>query len=310
MKRESRERRAAAGPDRELRQLLDQLNEGAYVTDSGRRILFWNRAAERISGYRRSEVQGRRCADNILVHIDGRGRSLCRGLCPLGATLRDGRARRGEIFLHHKDGHRVPVRVRTLPRRDRRGSVVQAIELFEDLSEKLDLGARIEELRKLAMVDRLTGAANRYFTEKSLEARLEDRRRFASPLGVIFFDIDDFKRINDRFSHRVGDRALRTVARTLQSNVRSADLVGRWGGEEFLVIVGHADGRILRRIAEKLRLLVERSVFWEKEFPLHVTLSGGATLARQADTVRTLVERADLLMYRSKRAGKNRVSFS
>ncbi len=309
MKREAKEGQAA-GPDRELRRLLDALNDGAYVTDGGRRIIFWNRAAERISGYRRSEVQGRRCADNILVHVDGRGRSLCRGCCPLGATLRDGRTRRGEIFLRHKDGHRVPVRVRTLPRRDRLGNIVQAIELFDDLSEKLDLGARIEELRKLAMVDRLTGAANRYFTEKSLEARLEDRRRLASPLGVIFFDIDDFKRINDRFSHRVGDRALRTVARTLQSNVRSADLVGRWGGEEFLVIVGHADGRILRRIAEKLRLLVERSVFREKERPVNVTLSGGATLAREHDTVQTLVERADLLMYRSKRAGKNRVSFS
>ncbi len=310
MKREARERQATAGPDPELRRLLDALNEGAYVTDAGRRILFWNRAAERISGYRRGEVQGRRCADNILVHVDGRGRSLCRGCCPLGATLRDGRARRGEIFLHHKDGHRVPVRVRTLPRRDPHGGIFQAIELFEDLSEKLDLGARIEELRKLAMVDRLTGAANRYFTEKSLEARLEDRRRFSSPLGVIFFDVDDFKRVNDRFSHRVGDRALRTVARTLQSNVRSADLVGRWGGEEFLVIVGHADGRVLRRIADKLRLLVERSVFWEKERPLHVTLSGGASLAREDDTAQTLVDRADRLMYRSKRAGKNRVSFS
>lgn len=309
MKREATERQAT-GPDRELRRLLDALNEGAYVTDGNRRILFWNRAAERISGYRRGEVQGRRCADNILVHVDGCGRSLCRESCPLAATLRDGRPRRAEIYLHHKDGHRVPVRVRALPRRDRGGRVVQAIELFEDMSEKLDLGARIEELRKLAMVDRLTGAANRYFTEKSLEARLEDRRRFSLPLGIIFFDIDDFKRINDRFSHRVGDRALRTVARTLQSNVRFADLVGRWGGEEFLVIVDHADRRILRRIAEKLRLLVERSVFREKERSLRVTLSGGATLAREDDTVQTLVERADLLMYRSKRAGKNRVSFS
>lgn len=308
--RETKERRSTAGPDRELQRLLDELNEGAYVTDGGRHILFWNRAAERISGYRRGEVQGRRCADDILVHVDGRGRSLCRGSCPLAATLRDGRSRRGEIFLRHKDGHRVPVRMRALPRRDRRGRVVQAIELFEDLSEKMDLGTRIEELRKLAMIDRLTGVANRYFCEKSLEARLEKNTRRSVPLGVIFFDIDDFKRINDRFSHRVGDRALRTVARTLQSNVRFADLVGRWGGEEFLVIVDHADRRILRRIAEKLRLLVERSVFWEKERPLRVTLSGGATLAREDDTVQTLVERADLLMYRSKRGGKNRVSFS
>jgi diguanylate cyclase (GGDEF)-like protein len=86
--------------------------------------------------------------------------------------------------------------------------------------------------------------------------------------------------------------------------------VGRWGGEEFIVILRNANLESLRMIAEKLRLLVEKSVFWEKGEAISVTLSGGATLARAEDTVQALVERADLLMYRSKKDGKNLISFA
>ena len=292
---------------KELLRLLDEVSEGIYFTDRQRHITFWNKAAERISGFSSKEVLGRGCADNILVHVDDHGRSMCRGLCPLARTMRDGMNRRADIYLHHKDGHRLPVQVRTFPLRDENQREIGAVELFTDSSEKLDLGTRMEELEKLAMVDRLTGVANRYFSEKSLEARLEEFKRFAWPLGIIFYDIDDFKALNDRYSHRIGDRALKTVARTLQRNVRSIDQVGRWGGEEFVVILRNTDLKSLKRIAEKLRLLVERSVFWVKGEAIRVTISGGTTLARPGDTVAGLVERADLLMYKGKKAGKNRI---
>ncbi|HEX7502336.1 MAG TPA: GGDEF domain-containing protein, partial [Acidobacteriota bacterium] len=198
-------------------------------------------------------------------------------------------------------------RVRVSPLLDEKGNVAGAAEFFSDISEKPELEKRLQKLEKMAMNDRLTGVANRRYCETYLQARLEEFRRFDWPLGVIFFDIDDFKKLNDRYSHRVGDRALQTVARTLQRNIRSFDRAGRWGGEEFLVILRNTDKKNLRRIAEKLRLLVERSVFWEKDAPVRVTLSGGATLASPNDTIVTLVERADLLMYEGKKAGKNRV---
>jgi diguanylate cyclase (GGDEF)-like protein/PAS domain S-box-containing protein len=293
-----------------LMKLLDEVDEGVYFTDRQRRITFWNKAAARISGFAKKDVLGKRCADNILIHIDGRGRSLCRGQCPLARTLRDGNKRLAEIYLHHRDGHRIPVQVRVFPLHDEKRRVIGAAELFTDSSGKLDLGARMEELAKLAMIDKLTGVANRYFSEKSLQARLEEFKRFHWPLGVIFFDIDDFKSFNDRHSHRTGDQALKTVARTLQLNVRSMDLVGRWGGEEFLVILRNTDNKNLRHIAEKLRLLVEKSLFLVNDVPTRITLSGGATLAVPGDTSATLVERADLLMYKSKKAGKNRIHCS
>ena len=227
--------------------------------------------------------------------------------CPLACALKDRKTRRKSIYLHHRQGHRIPVRVRVSPLLDEKGNVAGAAEFFSDISGKPELEKRMRKLEKMAMNDRLTGVANRRYCEIYLQARLEEFKRFHWPLGVIFFDIDDFKKLNDRFSHRVGDRALKTVARTLQRNIRSIDQLGRWGGEEFLVILRNADKKNLRLIAEKLRRLVERSVFWEKGAPVRVTLSGGATLARANDSSVTLVERADLLMYEGKKAGKNLV---
>lgn len=290
--------------------LLDEVGEGIYITDRLRRILFWNKAAERISGYKRAEVLGKNCAANILIHVDARGRRLCLGGCPLAFALGDGRPRRARVFLHHRDGHRVPVAVRVFPLRDGQGNVCAAAELFRDASEAPGLEARLWRLEKLALFDRLTGLANRRQGEAFLQARLEEFQRFSWPLGVIFFDIDDFKRLNDRHSHRIGDRALRTVARTLQHNIRSIDQAVRWGGEEFLVIVRNADLPGLRRIADKLRRLVAHSLVWVNGEAVGVTLSGGATLARPGDSRASLVERADLLMYRSKKEGKNRVRYS
>jgi diguanylate cyclase (GGDEF)-like protein/PAS domain S-box-containing protein len=291
-----------------LLRLLDEVEEGIYFTDTRRRITFWNRAAEKISGYRKKEVIGKPCSANILIHIDENGRNLCTGACPLARTLEDCRCRETNIFLHHREGHRIPVRVRIFPLRDEKRRVIGAAELFSDSREKRELWARMRRLEKLASYDRLTGTANRSYCETYLQERLEEYRRFHWPLGIIFFDIDDFKKLNDRHSHRVGDAALKMVAQTLRSNIRSVDLVGRWGGEEFVIMLRNQTQKKLEQTAEKLRMLVERSFFLEKRAPVRVTVSGGATLIRSGDTMTTLVERADLLMYRSKQDGKNRIS--
>jgi len=283
-----------------LKKLLEEVDEGVYFTDRQRSITFWNKGAERISGYSKDELLGKKCSANILVHIDQQGQPLCNGMCPLAHSMQDRQERTANVFLHHKDGHRVPVRVRAFPILDEKQQVIGAAELFQDSSEKAALRSRLEELQEMAMVDALTGLVNRRFTENTLQAQLEELKRFGCPFGIIFFDIDDFKALNDRHSHRVGDKALKMAAMTLQKNIRSIDLVGRWGGEEFIVILRNASRQVLGIISEKLRLLVEKSVFPENGEPVAVTLSAGATLATKEDTVQSLVERADLLMYRSK----------
>jgi PAS domain S-box-containing protein len=135
-----------------LRQLLEEVDEGVYFTDQQRTITFWNKGAERISGYSKQEVLGSKCSDNVLIHIDNQGQALCTGMCPLANTLIDSQTRMADVFLHHKDGYRVPVRMRVFPILDESQQVIGAAELFVDSSEKLDLQMRMEELQKMAML--------------------------------------------------------------------------------------------------------------------------------------------------------------
>jgi len=288
--------------------LLDQLLDSVYFVDGTRKILYWNAAAERLTGYSASEAVGTYCYDNLLRHVNDRGECLCTGMCPLAKTLADGRHREAEVYLHHRDGHRVPVRIHVAPVLDAAGQVIGAVETFSDNSAGLSAVERIKHLESLIYIDALTGVPNRELTEITLQTRLDEMMRYHWPFGVLSIDIDHFKDVNDRFGHGVGDEVLKVVARTMSGVCRSFDLVGRWGGEEFLVIVANINGAQLHDLAERYRLLVQYSDLLAEKERIRVTVSIGATLARRDDTVESLLKRADGLMYESKRAGRNRTT--
>jgi diguanylate cyclase (GGDEF)-like protein/PAS domain S-box-containing protein len=288
--------------------IIDNLHDGLYFVDADRVITYWNKAAERITGYRAAEVIGKSCADNILTHVDSEGCVLCLGTCPLAATILDGQDREAEVFLHHKNGHRVPVLVRVNSLTDEQGRVIGGIELFTDLSTIQVNQHRIAELEQLALLDGLTRLANRVYLEREIRNRLHEFDRLSMPFGLLFMDIDHFKHFNDTYGHAVGDEVLKAVAQTFISNARPFDLFGRWGGEEFLGIIRNITERDLRSQAERMRLLIERTYLVQSGQKLQVTISIGATVVRPGDTMETLVKRADALLYESKNNGRNRVT--
>lgn len=288
--------------------LVDNLNDGLYIVDSDRIIQYWNKAAERISGYTAAEVVGRSCSDNILTHVDGDGNSLCKGMCPVAMTIVDGEAREAEIFLHHKDGHRVPVSVRTSTLTDENGNVIGGVELFTDISSLKANELRIKELEEMVLLDNITRLANRNYIEKELFVRFEETKRFGVPFGILFMDIDHFKKFNDTYGHDVGDRVLKFVADTLSRNSRPFDVIGRWGGDEFIGIMRKVSRQQLVYLGNRLRMLVEASYIQTGNDKLHVSISIGATLVCDNDSTDTLIKRADTLLYESKRAGRNRLT--
>ena len=288
--------------------LLDNIDDGIYFTDCDRRITYWNKGAERITGYAAAAVTGTRCADNILVHVDEKGEQLCLNRCPLTETIASGRQQDADVYLRHKDGHRVPVRVRVTPLRDVAGKITGGVEVFTDNTAREALLHRLGQLQKMALYDALTELGNRRHGEASLRSHLDELQRYGWPFAVLFLDIDYFKPVNDKHGHPVGDRVLRMVARTLRDNVRSFDVVARWGGDEMLVILINVTRAQLEAIAGKLRLLVEQSALQMEMEKVGVTISIGGTPAHIGDTVETLMERADALMFESKRAGRNRVT--
>jgi diguanylate cyclase (GGDEF)-like protein len=212
------------------------------------------------------------------------------------------------VYLHHKDGHRVPVRVQVTPVRDSQGIIIGAIEAFRDNSEKINALEMIEELQHKVFIDPLTGLANRRYVEAELSSRFEEMVRYGWQFGVIMMDIDHFKSVNDRYGHDVGDKALQMVARTLLNGSRSSDIVGRWGGEEFVAVLSNVTALRLRTGAERYRMLVERSSLPTETGPIRLTISAGATLAISDDTPATIIKRADKLMYVCKANGRNLVT--
>ncbi|MFA6957745.1 MAG: diguanylate cyclase [Thermoanaerobaculia bacterium] len=288
------------------RTILDSIHDGVYFVDANRTIVYWNSAAEAISGYAAAEVVGRRCNDCILRHCTAEGSLLCGAGCPLERTLADGVSQEAEVWLHHKKGHRIPVTVRTTAMRDPAGSIIGCVEVFSDNSRKIVSLEQARELNRLAFVDELTDIGNRRSVEIRLRDLFSDPHGMGMPVGVLFIDVDHFKAFNDRHGHDTGDAVLRAVAATLGANLRSFDTVGRWGGEEFIVVTTATSLRDLQQLAERLRSLVERTELDRDAKRLSVTVSIGGAITKVGDDPASLVARADDHLYQSKATGRNR----
>jgi diguanylate cyclase (GGDEF)-like protein/PAS domain S-box-containing protein len=292
------------------KKVLDNLYDGIYFLDKDKKIIFWNKGAERHTGYKNSEVIGKHCWDNILMHVDEKGMKLCDESCPISQTISDCRLREVEVYLHHKEGHRVPVSMRIAPIHDSDAQVVVAVEIFSEKSPKFTMHQKIEELKNLALIDPPTESGNRRYIEMNLKGRLEEMKRYRWSFGILFIDIDHFKNINDRYGHDIGDRILKMVSKTISNSLRSFDVLGRWGGEEFIAVVVNVNEEQLHAISDRLRLLVEQSSIVVGSDTVRATISLGATLTLENDTVYTMVKRADQLMYKSKASGRNCVSMN
>jgi diguanylate cyclase (GGDEF)-like protein/PAS domain S-box-containing protein len=286
--------------------LLDQMSDGVYFVTTDRRITYWNRGAERITGYGADEVLGHSCAEGILRHVDDGGRQLCLHGCPLVAVMKDGRPREAAVYLHHRDGHRVAVTVRGQALRDPQGKIAGSVEVFSVRGAN-PFAAERRGLRDDSL-DPVTGLATRRFGELLLNTLLGAVAEEATALGLLYIDADHFKDVNDTFGHKTGDKVLRMVGQSLASGLRRGDVPVRWGGEEFLALLPGTDQAGLRAAAERVRMLTENSWIQEGEVQVRVTVSVGATMAVPAEAPDDIIDRADRLMYASKQGGRNRVT--
>ena len=159
-----------------------------------------------------------------------------------------------------------------------------------------------------AKVDPLTGASNRVALNDSLEREIELAKRHKTAMSVIMFDIDHFKQINDNYGHATGDDVLReTVAASMQG-LRSTDMLFRYGGEEFVILLPGVDTHGAEQAAERLRDIIEKHVFQTQSSHVPVTISLGTSTLTLQDNAEQLMERADKALYVAKNAGRNRVA--
>lgn len=300
------------------KEMLDNMDIGVYFVNKARQITFWNKGAEEISGFTKEEVVGKFCHDDILSHVDEKGNKVCIMGCPLKKTAEDGKFREVVVYLHHKEGHRVRIKVKSIPLY-KDNKLVAVGEVFEklignDINQGMheictEFSCSIEELKMLALYDKLTKLPNRHYLDAVLESRFMEFQNLHLTFGILFIDIDDFRKFNNTYGHDIGDKVLKIAANTFTSAIRKTDFIGRWGGEEFIGIFPMVSNIELETIAEKIRILTENSAIREENGNRYsITVSIGGTIINELDTIDSLIKRADDKMYISKGTGKNMVT--
>jgi len=282
------------------------------------RIMMFNKGAEHLTGYSRDEVMGRRYREVFLAPED-RAAAV-----QLRQDIKAGRASAvggHEHFIITKSGERRRISWKYTLCCDEQGQpthiavfghdVTRQREMLSSLEQaKADLERANAELQRLAVTDDLTGLANRRLAATFFEREILRSRRSGSPLGVVLMDLDRFKGINDTYGHEAGDAVLKCVGQVLRGRLRGTDIVARYGGDEFLMVLPDTGAEGAALLADEIRRLIQNTPVAHGELRIAVTGSFGLAMleAGQSLTIDQLVRRADEAMYRAKKTGGNRIT--
>ncbi len=243
----------------------------------------------KISGYLPEEMIGKKACDfwvknNAKVNPQ-----------ELRDILRSATTWQGELRFRTKNGNELcwETQIETVAGPDGHPLGFQAIHT--DITDK-------KRIEVLSITDQLTGLYNRFRINETLKTNLDLAQRYETPFSVVILDIDDFKQVNDKHGHLEGDEVLKGLATILQDNVRRVDTVGRWGGEEFLLVLPETDLGAVTTTAEKIRLAVEQSNFG---LVGKITCSFGVATYQPDEEIESLLQRADGFLYAAKQQGKN-----
>lgn len=260
-------------------------------TDLYGRITEVSEAFCKISGYTKEELIGEN--HNIVRDPDYPSSIYTQ----MWGSLKNGLTWKGELKNRHRNGTVYWVDTIIAPRYDEMYRLVGYTAIRMDITDK----KRVEEL---SITDRLTGLYNRLKLDELFALYVSTSKRYKSNFSIILLDIDKFKLVNDTYGHQVGDTLLQELAHVLKMNLRSEDAIGRWGGEEFLILLPNSDLFAAQQLAEKLRLLIEAYSFSTIG---HKTASFGLATFHDNDDEKSMVARADEALYRAKEKGRNRI---
>ncbi len=289
--------------------LLESLYDGFYLIDSDMRVVVWNRGMDRLLGRSATEMLNRTWTDRELSFTDLKGKSLGEDELPLQRVLTTGRSVTVSLSARHANGDSKEIELQTVPLLDTEQRLYGVAGIVRDLARAGRKPQDFRELRNAATRDPLTLLANRGELETQLAVHLADQLRSpqANPFSVIFVDVDHFKSINDNYGHSVGDKVLVDLARLMQKEMYSGEVVARYGGEEFVILCPDADLETAFTRAERLRISVSKMKL--AEMPGRgLTASLGVSRYEEGDSVDSLLRRADQALYLSKHGGRNRTN--
>jgi len=288
---------------------LESLYDGFFVLDSEKRFVVWSCGAEALLGIKARDLLQETWSSYRLPYADQSGEQELHGDdSPLLQALSTRKAATNTVQVQRHDGKWLKVELQSVPLIDLDGQVQGVVQIFQDQSCLGRGPYAYRELKLRASSDALTSLANRGELETQLMLMVSEyhKRVNHSEFSVLFLDIDYFKSINDIYGHSVGDQVLVEVARLLENETYSGELIGRYGGEEFVVLCPDTDLDHAVQRAERLRGAIGRHVI--EGIDVDVTASFGVAEIEKGDSAESIIRRADAAMYQAKRMGRNRVS--
>jgi diguanylate cyclase (GGDEF)-like protein/PAS domain S-box-containing protein len=286
--------RPSSGDPNIFRAILDSLQIGVYLLDRNGRIVFWNRGAERITGYQRHEVVGHLCKENILPDCGDHGCGLCGAVCPLALAVHEGKPKEAHVHFRHHAGHRIAMQIWTVPVRDENGTAIGVAESFHELKSTSERNRRQVTLAAHGCLDATTGVANTEFTQFHLRENLASFKEYSLPFGIVGLRIANMAHFKAAYGRVAVDEVLNMIAESARNSIRPTDFVGRWAEDQFLIIALNCTvpglGKVVQRI-QKVTSHMELKWWGDK---LEISTSIGSAAVQADDTMDSLLARAGL----------------
>lgn len=278
-----------------LSQAVEQMDEMVRITDIDGNIVYVNPSTSKTTQYAEDEILGH---SSKLFQSGKHSKDFYK---KLWETILSGHTYKNILINKKKDGTLFYDEKIISPLKNDKGDIRYFVSTSRDISERMALE---KELKQLATKDALTGIYNRYKINTKIEEEIKRSDRYGESFGLAMFDIDHFKKVNDTYGHDVGDHVLQELSRIVLNNIRETDSFGRWGGEEFMLLLPHTEKDKINEIAEKIRKTVQEHTFEDVK---QITVSIGTTLYKKDEGISQLLKRVDMALYEAKSHGRNQV---
>jgi diguanylate cyclase (GGDEF)-like protein/PAS domain S-box-containing protein len=274
------------------RGILESLPAGLCVIDLEKKIVLWSDGAERITGHLRHDVIGHKCVGEALLHCGRQDCEWCNETGVLVRALKTSQPAEAFGFLHHKAGHEIGVWTCAVPVRNEHGSIVGAVEIFEEQQQAADLDHRDQSANPPGCVDELTSVASYAMMRSHLREALGTFAEVQAPFGVLLFRLEGLEEFRARTGADAAASLLRLVARTLEGALWQTDFVGRWSDDQFLVILNGCRKDVLESVRERVgRMLAGDGIEWWGE-RRSLPVSIGQATPQSGDAIESLMQRA------------------
>jgi len=274
------------------RSILDSLPLGLCVVDLQKRIVFWSDGAEQLTGHLRHEVIGHSCIGEALLHCDQPGCEFCKEDCPVARAMKTSHTAETVGFLHHKSGYEIPVLIRAVPVHNPHGSIIGAAETFEPMQPEAGDDRRENNLKVSGCSDEVTGIATKVLMRSRLRKTLQNFIEVHVPFGILALRVEGLQHFRARLGTEAAFALLRVMARSLQSSLWTTDWIGRWGEDQFLVILNGCHKEAMPAIRERVRHMLTNDgiEWWGERHSLPISI--GEATAEPDDSIDSLIERA------------------